>query len=153
MYATARSSESGGVLMAMSSGLQSVRPSTAIATEMPVKKVALVPTTRLVLGMLLAPMYWPTRIVAASATPKAAPIRRNITVLALEVAVSAASPRKRPTHTEFTEPFRDCSTLANRIGRANLYSVTGIDPSVSARCTLLPGAGESCEYARGEQRP
>ena len=60
---------------------------------MPAKKVALVPTTRLAAGTSFAPMRWAMRIVAASATPKAAPISRNITVLAFEVAVSAASPR------------------------------------------------------------
>ena len=56
------------------------------------------------------------RIVAAIAMPKAAPISRNMTVLAFDVAVSAASPRKRPTQIEFTEPFRDCRMLANRMG-------------------------------------
>ena len=94
-------------------------PAIAIATEMAAKKVALVPTTRLVSAMSLAPMDWPMRMVAASATPKAAPISRNITVLALEVAVSAASPRPRPTQIEFTEPLSDCSTFANRMGSAN----------------------------------
>jgi hypothetical protein len=79
--------------MAMSSGRHSTSPASAIVTEMPAKKVALVPTTRLVSGRLFAPMHWPMRMVAASATPKAAPISRNMTVLAFEVAVSAASPR------------------------------------------------------------
>ena len=64
-----------------------------MATEIAAKKVALVPTTRLVSTILSAPMHWPMRIVAASATPNAAPISRNMTVLALEVAVNAASPR------------------------------------------------------------
>jgi hypothetical protein len=64
-----------------------------MATEMAAKNVALVPTTRLVSTRLFAPMHWPMRMVAASATPNAAPMSRNITVLALEVAVSAASPR------------------------------------------------------------
>ena len=103
---------------------------------MAAKKVALVPTTRLVSTMSLAPMYWPMRMVAAIATPKAAPISRNITVLAFEVAVSAASPRPRPTQMEFTEPFSDCSTLANRIGSAKRNSPTRIEPSVSERGTV-----------------
>ena len=77
----------------------------------------------------------PMRMVEASATPKAAPIRRNITWLALAVAVSAASPRKRPTHTEFTEAFSDCRMLANRIGSENLKSTAGIEPCVRERCT------------------
>ncbi len=33
-------------------------------------------------------------------------------MLAFEVAVSATSPRYRPTQMELTEPLRDCSTLA-----------------------------------------
>jgi len=81
-------------------------------------------------------MYWPMRMVAAIATPKAAPISRNMTVLALEVAVSAASPRKRPTQMEFTEPFSDCRMLADRIGSAKRNRPTGIEPSVSARGTF-----------------
>jgi len=56
-------------------------------------------------------------------------------MLAFEVAVSAASPRKRPTQMEFTEPLSDCSTLANRIGSENLNSPTRIEPSVRERCT------------------
>ena len=64
-----------------------------MVTEMPAKKVALVPTTCFASRRSLAPIFWPMRMVAASATPKAAPISRNMTVLALEVAVSAASPR------------------------------------------------------------
>jgi hypothetical protein len=105
---------------------------------MPAKKVALVPTTRFISVRLLAPMYCPMRMVAASATPKAAPMSRNITVLAFEVAVSAASPSPRPTQMEFTEPLRDCRMFANRIGSANLKRAAGMEPSVSARCTYLP---------------
>ena len=110
----------------------------AMATEMPAKKLALVPTTRLVSGRLFAPMCCPMRIVAASATPNAAPISRNITTLAFEVAVSAASPRKRPTQMELTEPLSDCSTFASRIGSANLNSPMGIEPSVRVRGTQAP---------------
>src|SRR5215813_4391533 len=72
-------------------------------------------------------------MVAAIATPNAAPIRRNITVLATEVAVSAASPRTRPTQIEFTEPFRDCRMLANRMGSANRTNPRLIEPSVKER--------------------
>ena len=104
-------------------------------TEMPAKKVALVPTTFLASGTSLAPMRWAMSMVAASAMPKAAPMSRNMTVLALEVAVSAASPRKRPTQIEFTEPLSDCRMFANRIGRENLNRPTGIEPSVSERGT------------------
>jgi hypothetical protein len=91
---------------------ESVRPAIAITTEMPAKKVALVPTVRLAPGMSSAPMRCAMRMVAAMATPKAAPISRNITTFAFEVAVSAASPRYRPTQIELTEALSDCSTLA-----------------------------------------
>jgi hypothetical protein len=43
--------------------------------------------------MLRAPMLWPTRMVAAMPTPKIVPIRKNMIVFALAVAVSAAPPR------------------------------------------------------------
>jgi hypothetical protein len=102
---------------------------------MPAKKVALVPTTAFIAGRLLAPMYWPMSMVAASARPNAVPMSRNITLLAFEVAASAASPRKRPTQTEFTEALSDCRMLVKRIGSANLNRPTRIDPSVSEGCT------------------
>ena len=120
--------------MAISSGRHSSSPATAIATEMMAKNVALVPTTRLVAAMSLAPIDWPMRMVAASAMPNAAPISRNITVFALDVAVSAASPRKRPTQMEFTEALSDCRMFANRIGSAKRNSPTRIEPSVRERC-------------------
>ncbi len=70
-----------------------IQPATDITTEIRKKNVALVPTTRLASGRSFAPMHWPTRMVAAMAMPNAAPISRNMTVLAFEVAVRAASPR------------------------------------------------------------
>src|SRR5579863_3441679 len=141
--------------MASSSGRDSSSPAIAMVTEMAAKKVALVPTTRLVSARSLAPMHWPMRMVAAIATPKAAPISRNITVLALEVAVSAASPRKRPTQMEFTEALSDCRMLANRIGSVNLNSPRAIGPSVSVPCMLAIAplrVRERCDSC-AEQQP
>ena len=78
-------------------------------------------------------MYWPTRIVAAMEGPKTPPSSRNITVFALAVAVSAASPRKRPTQMELTEPLSDCRTFPNRIGSANISRPRLIEPWVRER--------------------
>ena len=111
----------------------------AITTEMAAKKVALVPTTLFASGMSFAPMHWPMRMVAAMAMPKAAPINRNMTVLAFDVAVSAASPRKRPTQMEFTEPLRDCRMFANRIGSAKRSIPPLIEPSVRERGAFMGG--------------
>ena len=69
------------------------QPVTASTTDRPMKKVALVPITRRAWAVSRAPVAWPIRIVAAMPMPKTAPIRKNITLLALAVAVSAASPR------------------------------------------------------------
>jgi hypothetical protein len=43
----------------------------------------------------------------------------------------AASPKYLPTQIEFTEPFTDCRTLPNRIGKENANRARGIDPSVN----------------------
>jgi hypothetical protein len=91
-------------------------------------------------------MASPTRIVAAKPTPKTAPSRKNRMLFAFATPVSASSPRKRPTHTAFTEPLSDCSTLPPRIGSANRNSVEAIGPCVRSRrfiraaCGKLPGA-------------
>jgi len=55
--------------------------------------VVLVPTTRLASCRRRAPRYWPIRMVAARDAPIIAPSTRNSTILALELAVRAASPR------------------------------------------------------------
>jgi hypothetical protein len=43
--------------------------------------------------------------------PNTPPSNRNNSVFALDVAVSAASPRKRPTQKAFTDAFKVCRTL------------------------------------------
>ena len=53
------------------------------------------------------PTDWPIRIVAAMPNPNTAENIRNMMMLALLVAASAPSPRKRPTQIELIEPFSD----------------------------------------------
>ena len=52
-----------------------------------------VPITRLTMCASPAPTDWPIRILAAMATPNTAPSIRNMTMLALPIAVIAAMPR------------------------------------------------------------
>src|SRR5690606_675354 len=65
------------------------------------------------------------------------PSSRNMMLLALAIAPSASSPRKRPTQMALTEPLSDCSTLPPRIGRANTNRVRAIGPSVRLRCWVI----------------
>ncbi len=106
------------------------QPAMAMITDRPMKKVALVPTTRRACAMSRAPMAWPIRMVEAMPKPNTEPIRKNMMLLAFAVAVSAASPRKRPTQTAFTEPFSDCAMLPARIGRENSRRLRPIGPEV-----------------------
>jgi hypothetical protein len=64
-----------------------------------------------------------------------------MTLLALEVAASDASPRNWPTHTELMEPFKVCSTLPKRIGSANRMRPRLKEPSIRARDGCITGAG------------
>src|SRR5690554_7192288 len=66
--------------------------------------------------------------------PTLFPTRRSSDLLlALVIAVSAASPRNRPIQNALTEPLSDCSTFAPRIGSANSSRVGAIGPSVRSR--------------------
>lgn len=69
------------------------QPATAISADNPPKNVALVPMTLRAWAMSRAPMAWPIRMVAAMPMPNTEPIRKNMMLLALAAAVSAASPR------------------------------------------------------------
>src|SRR5580700_11340177 len=106
-YAMAKGIASAGVLISASSRSVIRIPNrlTPIATS--AKNVALVPTTRFAASWRWAPKYWAMRMVEAIDTPKTAPIRRNVTMFEIDVAVSAASPRYLPTQTEFTVEFND----------------------------------------------
>ena len=79
--------------MALSSGSHTYQPTTAIAIDTTSEKLVLVPTTRFASCWRRAPRYCPMRMVAAMDAPKRAPSSRNRTMFALELAVSAASPR------------------------------------------------------------
>jgi len=72
-------------------------PTAAISSAAAPKKVALVPMTQRAWRRSCAPTACATRMVAAMPMPKTAPISRNRMLLALAVAVSAASPRCPPT--------------------------------------------------------
>ena len=117
------------------------QPSKASSREISPKKVALLPSTRLAWAMLRAPMDWAIRMFVAMLTPNMAPISANITLLALAVAVSAASPRCPPTQTALTEPLSDCSTLPASMGRAKVSKVLAIGPWVRSRVRGLDMGG------------
>ena len=85
-------------------------------------------------------MDWPIRMVAAMPMPNTEPIRKNMMVLALAVAVSALSPRKRPTQIALTEPLSDWAMLPARMGRANSSSEDPIGPVVRLRWLAAMGA-------------
>src|SRR5690606_15877697 len=122
-------------------------PANAITSDTQKKNVALVPITRLAWAVSLVPIAWPTRMVAAMPTPNTAPIRKNMMLLAFAVAVSASSPRKRPTQIALTEPLSDCSTLPPRIGSANTNRVRPIGPWVRSRVPVF-GIVASCQKPR-----
>ncbi len=119
----------------------------AITTDRPMKKVALVPITRRAWGMSRAPMAWPIRMVAAMPMPNTEPIRKNMMLLALAVAVSAASPRNRPTQIAFTDPLSDWAMLPARIGSANRNRLRPMGPVVRSSGALAMCDGDR---ARGE---
>src|SRR5690606_37076785 len=69
---------------------------------------------------------------------------------AFAVAVSASSPRKRPTQMALTEPLSDCSTLPPMIGSANTNSVRPIGPWVRSRVLAVFGIAASCQSPRDD---
>ncbi|SOY58763.1 hypothetical protein CBM2585_B10029 [Cupriavidus taiwanensis] len=93
--------------------------------------MVLVPTTRRAWSTSRAPTAWPIMMVLAMLMPNTTPSRKNRMMLALEVAVSAASPRKRPTQTELMEAFSDCRMLLPSTGSENSSKVRPIGPVVS----------------------
>ncbi|MNT65342.1 hypothetical protein D3C72_2033170 [compost metagenome] len=67
---------------------------------------------------------------------------KNMMLLALAVAVSAASPRKRPTQIAFTDPFSDWAMLPARIGNANRNRLRPIGPVVRSSGALAMCSGD-----------
>ena len=92
-YATANGIASAGVCIQRNSGSVNTPPDSAIASDPAMKNAAPLPTTFLVRTRSRAPTLWPTRIAAAIPTPNTSDSRKCITLLAFDVAVSAASPR------------------------------------------------------------
>ena len=126
-------------------------PAAATSSDIAPKNVALLPITRRACTGSWAPMAWATRMVEAMPMPNTEPIRKNMMLLALAVATSASSPRKRPTQTAFTEPLSDCSTLPARIGSAKTRRVGAMAPSVRSRVDVR-GIRASCQNAGGLRR-
>src|SRR4051812_5092434 len=90
------------------------------------------------------------RMVEAIPNPNTKAIRRNMTMLALEVAASASSPRKRPTQTALIDPFRDCRIEEPSVGKAKASKVGAIRPEVRSRWPACgprggPAAGRAVE--------
>src|SRR3954469_21433954 len=81
----------------------------------------------------LRPHAWPMRMVEAIPNPKTNEVSRNITMLALDVAASALSPRKRPTQIALTVPFSDWRIELASVGRAKASRVLAIGPCVRSR--------------------
>src|SRR5206468_13120130 len=70
------------------------------------------------------------RMVEAMPNPNTNAVSRNITMLALEVAASAPSPRRRPTQIALMVPFSDWRIELASVGSAKASRVLAIGPSV-----------------------
>src|SRR4051794_36819776 len=79
------------------------------------------------------------RMVEAIPKPNTKAIKRNMTILALDVAASASSPRKRPTQTALIDPFSDWRIEEPSVGKAKASKVGAIAPCVRSR-RPVPGA-------------
>src|SRR3954465_12520442 len=77
-------------------------------------------------------------MLAAIETPNTAPSIRNRIWLALEVAVSAASPSWWLTQTALAEPLSDCRMLEPSTGRAKAIRVLPIGPVVRSGPRRMP---------------
>ena len=62
-------------------------------------------------------------MVVAIAKPKTKAVSRNMMMLALDVAASASSPRKRPTQIALIEPFSDWRIEEPSVGKAKASRV------------------------------
>src|SRR5690606_7682449 len=89
-----------------------------------------VPKVRRAPSRLRAPKRWPILTVPAMPKPNAAEDTRNMMMLALAVAASAASPISRPTQIELIVPLSDWSMLDRSVGTAKISRVRMIGPCV-----------------------
>src|SRR6478672_8174002 len=71
--------------------------------------------------------------------PKTKAISRNMVILALEVAASACSPRKRPTQIALIEPFSDWRIEEMSVGTAKASKALPIGPCVRSMPPRAPG--------------
>src|SRR5947209_13590535 len=85
------------------------------------------------------------RMVEAMPNPNTNAVSRNITMLALEVAASAPSPRSRPTQIALIVPFSDWRIEEASVGSANASRVLAIGPCV--RSPRPRGAGRAAASA------
>src|SRR5438445_1729249 len=98
-----------------------------------------VPNTRRAASTSLRPHACPIRIVEAIPKPNTKAVSRNITMLALDVAARAPSPRKRPTQIALIVPFSDWRIEEASVGRAKASRVFAIGPSVKLPRPRGPG--------------
>ena len=129
------------------------QPSNAIRTDPTPTSPIAEPSARRAPSMSRRPIDWPTRMVAAMPNPNTALKVRNMMMLALLVAASAPSPRKRPTQIELIEPFSDWRMFEPSVGSANRISVRPIGPLIRSRWPRADDArGESLSLKMPHRR-
>lgn len=116
------------------------QPSIAMINAPPSTSPTADPNARRAASRSCRPIACPIITVAAMPKPNTAPKVRNMMMLALDVAASALSPRKRPTHTALIEPFSDWRMFEPSVGSANSISVRPIWPLVRSRRWGAPPA-------------
>src|SRR4249919_2026542 len=129
-YASASGAASAGVPSTARIAGDRNQPATAIRMVAKPKAPAAVPKMRRAPSTSFRPQYWPIRMVEAMPKPNTNAFSRNITILALDVAASACSPRKRPTQMALIVPFNDWMIDEASVGRAKLSRVAPILPCV-----------------------
>src|SRR5436305_798593 len=87
-------------------------------------------------------------MVEAIPKPNTKAVSRNITMLALDVAASAPSPRKRPTQMALIVPFSDWRIEDASVGRAKARRVLAIGPSVRLPRPARRGAASAIYILR-----
>ena len=93
------------------------------------------------------PNAWPMRMVEAMPKPNTKAVSRNMTMLALDVAASASSPRKRPTQMALIVPFSDWRIEEASVGSAKASRVGPIGPASGRRACRRAAASPSSSQA------
>ena len=99
--------------------------------------------------VLAAPNAWPMRMVEAMPKPNTKAISRNMTMLALEVAASASSPRKRPTQIALIDAVQRLEDRARRASAARRRAGSWR----SALREVAASAARSASHAPRSRRP